>query len=57
MAAKRPVEKRFGVRIEIEGAMLGKDTPISEQAIIDLLEMQFAGSKTYKVVRIEAKEA
>ena len=57
MAAKKAAEKRFVVRFEIEGAMLDKDTPISEQAIIDLLEMQFAGAKTYKVVRIEAKEA
>jgi hypothetical protein len=60
MADKKPAKaavKKFVVRVEVEGAMLDKDTPISAQALIDLFEMQFSNPSGAKIVRIDAQEA
>lgn len=53
--SKKPA-KRFVVKIEIEGAMLDQDTPISRQALIDLFTLQFGSAKTYKIAWIDAEE-
>ena len=57
MAGKKAESKKFVVRFEVEGTMVDKDTPISEQALSDLIEMQFSGSKGFKVVRVQVEEA
>ena len=55
-AGKKPV-KRFVITIEVEGATTDGDTPISRQALIDLMEMQFANPKGLRIVKVDAEEA
>jgi hypothetical protein len=53
---KKPV-KRFVILVEVEGATTDGDTPISRQALIDLMEMQFANPKGLKILKVDAHEA
>lgn len=55
-ADKKPV-KRFVIMIEVEGATTDGDTPISSQALIDMMEMQFANPKGLKILKVDAQEA
>ena len=45
------------VLIEVEGATTDGDTPISRQALIDLMEMQFANPKGLRIIKVDAQEA
>ena len=58
MAAKKatPV-KRFVIMIEVEGSTTDGDTPISRQALVDMMEMQFANPKGLKIIKVAAREA
>lgn len=49
--------KRFVIMIEVEGATTDGDTPISRQALIDMMEMQFANPKGLKIIKVDAHEA
>ncbi len=49
--------KRFVVTLEVEGSRVDADTPISRQALIDLLEMQFAQPKGVRLLKVDAQEA
>lgn len=49
--------KRFVIMIEVEGATTDGDTPISRQALIDMMEMQFANPKGLKIIKVDAQEA
>jgi len=49
--------KRFVVTLELEGSRVDADTLISQQALIDLFEMQFAQPKGARLVRIDVREA
>ena len=49
--------KRFVVTLELEGSRVDADTQISQQALIDLFEMQFAQPKGARLVRIDVREA
>jgi hypothetical protein len=55
-AGKKAPERKFKVTLEVAGAMIDKDTPISDQALIDYFEMTFASAKGLKVSRVEAEE-
>jgi hypothetical protein len=48
--------KRFVVTVEVEGARVDADTPISRQALIDLFELQFSSPKGIKILKIDAQE-
>jgi hypothetical protein len=58
MAARKstPV-KRFVIMIEVEGSTTDGDTPISRQALVDMMEMQFANPKGLKIIKVDAQEA
>jgi hypothetical protein len=53
---KTPV-KRFVILIEVEGSTTDGDTPISRQALVDMMEMQFANPKGLKIIKVDAHEA
>lgn len=55
-APKESLARRFSVTLEVEGAMLDKDTPIGEQSLVDFFQMQFACPKGLKLLRAEARE-
>ncbi|HEX7899911.1 MAG TPA: hypothetical protein VF950_19240 [Planctomycetota bacterium] len=58
MAPRKPAPvKRFVILVEVEGSTTDGDTPISRQALIDLMEMQFANPKGLKIVKVDAHEA
>jgi hypothetical protein len=58
MAARKPTPmKRFVITIEVEGSTTDGDTPISEQALVDMMEMQFANPKGLKIIKVAAREA
>jgi hypothetical protein len=48
--------KRFKISLEVEGSMLDEDTPISEQSLVDLLQLQYSDGRVFKIVRIDAQE-
>ena len=54
--AERPPVKRFMVKIEVEGAMVDEDTPVSQQSLVDLFQMRFACPKGLKLLRVDAQE-
>lgn len=49
--------KRFVIMIEVEGATTDGDTPISRQALVDMMEMQFANPKGLRIIKVDAQEA
>ena len=58
MAPKKPMPvKRFVILIEVEGSTTDGDTPISRQALVDMMEMQFANPKGLKILKVDAQEA
>jgi len=58
MAPKKPTPvKRFVIMIEVEGSTTDGDTPISRQALVDMMEMQFANPKGLKIIKVDAQEA
>jgi len=55
--SEKAAPKRFVILVEVEGATTDGDTPISRQALIDLMEMQFANPKGLKIIKVDAHEA
>jgi hypothetical protein len=55
---KKPIAsvKRFVVTLEVEGSHVDADTPVSAQALIDLLEMQFSNPHGVRLIRVDAEE-
>jgi len=52
----KKVNKHFKVTFEIKGSMIDKDTALSDQAIQDLLEMNFALREDCKVSKVAIEE-
>lgn len=48
--------RSFVVKLEVRGSHVDEDTKISEQALVDLFQMQFACPKGLKILRVEAEE-
>lgn len=59
---KEPVQKevkprkKFSVTLLVEGDMLDKDTPISEESLAALFQLQFQSEKVIKILRTDVKE-
>lgn len=56
MAKKDLPVKRFTVTVEVEGAMVDVDTPMTPQALQDLFEMQFSNPHGIKILKIDVQE-
>jgi hypothetical protein len=52
----KKTNRHFKVSFEIKGSMVDKDTALSDQAIQDLIEMNFALREDCKVLKIAVEE-
>lgn len=53
---KKPEVKRIRVVLQLEGAMVDQDTPLTEQSAQDYLELHFQCPKGLKAHVIECKD-
>ncbi|SRR5579871_2574264 len=55
VSREMPSRKRFKVTMEVEGDMLDKDTPISEESIAALFQLQYQSEKVLKLLKIDVR--
>lgn len=51
-----PRRKRFKVELIVDGDVLDKDTPISEESLHAFFQLAYSSEKPIKVMKIEVKE-
>jgi hypothetical protein len=55
-ARDNPRRKRFKVELIVEGDMLDKNTPISEESLHAFFQLAHSSEKPLKVMKIETRE-
>lgn len=55
VAHEEPSRKRFIVKMEVEGDMLDKDTPISAESLAALFQLQYQSEKVLKILKLDVK--
>lgn len=53
---KKPIERKIRVVLQLEGAMIDKDTPLTEQSAQDYLELTFQCPKGLKAHVINTED-